>query len=176
VPVVPTSHTFVNGVADFSEMNSYVRDPIDFLQRRPVARLRRTVAQSIPNGTFTDVLFDVEDFDTAGGHDNVTNPARYTAQYAGRYLIGYHSAFAASAVGVRTMRLAINGAAVAGTNNLLATVSAASGSHFTGSAMVTLNVGDFVTVQVFQSTGGALDQEVSADSGPTMDVIWEGSV
>ena len=38
---VPTSHTFVDGLATSSEMNAYVRDPLNFVQRPPIAQMRR---------------------------------------------------------------------------------------------------------------------------------------
>jgi hypothetical protein len=158
---VPPAGNFIVGVAGISP---------------PLARLRRSTNQSIPNNVFTEIIFTVEDYDTADGHDLNVNPDRYTAQAAGRYLVCYHAAFAASAIGIRAMRLGVNGAVVPASNCLDPSPGAAAGTHYTGSTTIQLNFNDYVTFQVYQNSGGNLDQEISGDSGPVMDIMFIGPI
>ena len=66
-----------------AKLNTDVRDGYNFLLATPRAVMRKTANQSIPNATLTAVTWDLEDVDTDGGHSNVTNNSRYTAQTAG---------------------------------------------------------------------------------------------
>ena len=172
--VVPASHTFSSGtVATSSEANTYIRDPIAFLLNRPIANLRQTVVQSIANAAGVAITFDAEDFDTANGHDNVTNNSRYTAVYAGRYLLGGGVSYAANATGVRGAYWYVNGSTVAGTEVI---IPASGGGIVTSvparSVLTFLNVGDYVELIAYQTSGGALNTGVTGGGQSSASVEW----
>lgn len=169
---VPSSHDFVSGVATSSEANAYIRDPIAYMLARPIAKLRQTVAQSLTSGAFTPITFTTEDVDSAGAHDTVTNTSRYTAVYAGWYLVSYTVGFAVSATGRRIAYLTVNGTAVGGTGVALGAF-ATFATVITASSMVFLNVGDYVEVNGYQDSGGPLNTSVAqAYEMSSMTVIW----
>ena len=60
---------------------SYVDDKVE-----SGCRAYRTVAQNIPDATFTKVQFNIEDYDNLNEYDHVTNH-RFTATKAGVYLV-----------------------------------------------------------------------------------------
>lgn len=173
--VVPTSHTFTDGLKTSSEDNTYIRDPIAFLQSPPIAELRQTTAQSIPNAAYTPLQFNAEDVDSAGGHDNVTNNTRYTAVYAGWYQVSGGSGSVPNATGRRITALAVNGAVANGSQISPNNTGAASDTNVpTRTKLVFLNVGDYVELWLYQDSGGALNTN-SAVAGVTqssMTVKW----
>lgn len=141
---------------------------------RPIALLRQTVAQSIPNGAFTSLTFTTEDTDTAGGHDTAVNPSRYTAQTTGMYVVlgSYVSGF--NNTGGRAARLAVNGAALNGSQ---VSVQAATASIATGievGRLVSLTTGDYVEIQGFQASTVALNTSVTAEAQSQMSVYLLG--
>lgn len=139
--------------------------------RRPLARLRQTVAQSIPASTFTAVTFDVEDVDYDNGHSVVTNTSRYTAQTAGWYDVDAMVAFASSATGVRMATFFVNG--VQG-NGCQLESGALAAFPWCGhlSFAVFLNVNDYLELAVWQNTGGALNTAAAATQSCAMVVKW----
>lgn len=175
---VPSARSWsANEDVTSTNMNSGIRDPINFLMEPPIAELRQTAAQSLTTSTWTSITFGVEDVDndfaSTGGHSTVTNTSRYTAVYAGWYFLGGGVAFASNATGIRATRWAINGSAVNG--------SQCTDSPITGNPhnvpgrgkFVFLAVGDYVELQGFQSSGGALNTAVSTDSQSSMSVGWK---
>jgi len=138
----------------------------------PLAVLRQTVAQSIPHATQTAIQFNAEDLDTAGGHDNVTNNTRYTAQKAGKYLLG-GAVNTVSATGFRGVVWFKNGSAVPGSQIDSAPVAGSEWPVAARTIIVTLAVSDFVELRLFQDTGGgALNTGVSSDVQSTMTVAF----
>ncbi|HEX4816709.1 MAG TPA: hypothetical protein VFV66_28540 [Nonomuraea sp.] len=84
--VIPNPRTWgaTEGVTA-AKLNADIRDALNFYLAPPLARLRKSGTQSVPNNSVTAVTWDVEVIDRDGGHSNVTNPSRYTAQTAGWY-------------------------------------------------------------------------------------------
>lgn len=161
---VPDTHDFTDGVATSSEANAYIRDPIRFLLNLPIAELTATAAQlHNSTGNFLDVNWGAETVDSANGHDNSTANSRYTAVYAGWYLCSASVQFAANSTGRRGVRYAVNGTAVNSTSTLLAATSANSVIVSARAKLIYLNVGDYVTVQAFQDSGGNLNINTTAD-------------
>lgn len=175
--VVPNTHTFANVVFDSSELNSYIRDPLLFLLSKPAAELRQTVAQSIANATWTSITFDVEDLDNdptgAGGHSTSVNTSRYTAVYAGWYLLGGGCSFIVNATGQRGVAWAVNGTLVNASRSFF-DASAAVGMDIAARVKrVFLNVGDYVELQCWQNSTGLLNTAVAAESASSMSIAWE---
>lgn len=175
--IVPDTHDFGSGVVTTSEDNAFIRDPIRFLLNKPAAELRQTAAQSIPDSTWTSLTFPTEDLDGdpsgTGGHSTSSNTSRYTAVYAGWYLLsgGYNPII--NGVGIRGTRWAVNGTAVNGSNTVLAATAATGAGYPARTKRVFLNVGDYVELQVYQNSTGLLNTDITGDSASSMSVGWE---
>lgn len=138
--------------------------------RKPLARLRATAVQSIPNNAFTSVTFDTETFDYDNSH---TTTSRYTAGTAGVYLVSGQCGFVGNATGARDIQLAVNGTAYSDSENGFATVPNAGNIGLViATDLVQLNVGDYLELQVFQSSGGALNTLIGGAANPRMTVMW----
>lgn len=173
---VPITHTVTDGVATSSEMNSYFRDPVSFLLNKPAAELYSVAGQSIPNGAQTALTFDTEKLDSdpsgTGGHSTAVNTSRYTAVYPGWYRVYGRYSYLNNATGVRTVSLAVNGAQLVGTVATGPVPTAAFNQCVATSALVFLNVGDYIEILVLQTSGGALQTDVSFSANPNMTVEW----
>lgn len=172
---IPVYRTWVAGeIVTAAYLNTNVRDAGNFFLAVPLAVLRQTVAQSIPNSTFTAFLFDTEDIDRDNGHSTVTNTSRYTAQTAGWYTVQGSVNFAVSTTGQRTIVLRPNGGAATTYKNkqqVPMTGTVGSGSLVTVSTFF-FNVGDYVEVLGWQNTGGALNSYITDEGNPSMNVQW----
>lgn len=172
---VPDSHDFADGIATSSEANTYIRDPARFGLNPPHAELRQTVAQTLTTGVTAAVTFDVEDVDepaAAGGHSTSSNTSRYTAQYAGWYLVGGGVGFAANATGQRAAVWAVNGALLNGSQVMEQATSASNNKVGARTKLVYLNVGDYVELHAQQTSGGNLNTAVTASEQSSMSVLW----
>lgn len=85
---VPNPRTWTVGeLLTAAKMNTDVRDGLNFLLAgKPLASLYSTTSVN-SNNTFVLVPWNNEVLDRDGGHDNVTNNNRYTAQTAGWYRV-----------------------------------------------------------------------------------------
>lgn len=122
---------------------------------------------SINSGVLTVLTFDSERWDTDGIHSLVANTGRLTCNTAGKYLILGNIVFAASAAGFRVMTILLNGA----TNiawQALPTLTVAGPPSWRGivSTVYDLSVTDYVELQVFQDSGGALNVTAIANYSP----------
>lgn len=121
----------------------------------PGARVCHNAAQSIANASYVTLAFNTERFDTDTIHDTVTNNERLTCKTAGKYLIVVNVLFDANVTGTRELILILNGA-----TNIGRQTAPASATQQTGVTVATvydLAVNDYVTVMVYQSSGGALN-------------------
>lgn len=116
----------------------------------------RGVATTIANNTTTVLDYTVETFDTANYHSNTTNPSRITipAGKAGYYLIIAKVEWNTNAGGNnRQIRLNLNGTNIK--NNIMAPDGDSPGPQV--QTVRNLAEGDYLTVSVFQDSGGDLD-------------------
>lgn len=143
---------------------------LTLLEKPPIAVLKQTVAQSVPNATWGLITFDTEDIDTYGGHSISVNTSRYTCQFAGWYRIGGRAAFVANATGSRGARVHINANYIPGAATLVGAGTLA-GIPQTDH-IVYLNVGDYVELAGGQNSGGALSTAVTFESASMMYVEW----
>jgi hypothetical protein len=125
--------------------------------------LNSTITQSLANNTTTTVLFDNELFDTDGFHSTSTNTNRITIPTgkAGKYLVTVTSTFAGSANGQRIMYVTKNSTTPSGSATMMSVGATPNGTtttpSATGSVVLNLAVGDWLSLSPFQSSGGALD-------------------
>jgi hypothetical protein len=120
--------------------------------------VKRTTNKSISNATYTKVDFDAENFDTNAFHDNATNNTRLTVPtgQGGYYLITWNSLFAGNTSGYRSSHVTKNNEALTGQgSNAMGGV----GSYTSAGNQVVVNLaaGDYIEMQVYQSSGGALN-------------------
>jgi len=170
--IVPASHDFPDGISTTSEMNAFVRDPLDFLLTRPMGFFRQTAAvQAVNTGTNTAITFDEEIYDIPDGHDS-TNTSRFYATYAGWYQITGATGWQANTTNRRGGRWAVNGVAINGSGcylpaNPVGTCEVPIRLHY-----VYLNIGDYVELYGYQDSGGSLNTSIITDTSCTMTIMW----
>jgi len=129
------------------------------------ARVYNNANISVADSTTTDLTFNSERFDTDAYHSTGTNTERLTAPVAGKYLITGNVRFAANATGFRQAVLILNGS-----TTIAATRQLAAGASVQNIMVVTtvfeLAAGDYVTLRVFQSSGGNLNVEAQTNYSP----------
>ncbi len=176
MPAVPTAPTIEDGIVPSSQWNQF-RDAIDFVQRPPLAELRQTTLQPLATAVWVAITFPTEDEDTdvdlVGGHSTSVNTSRYTARYAGRYDLGGAVSTAVSGTGARGTKWQVNGVDVAGSQLVLPSQASFSNICPARRKQVYLNVGDYVELFGFQSSGGSLDTSVSPTTEQShMSIRW----
>lgn len=178
MPAVPVPPTFEVGVSDTTELN-LLRDCLSFLLNPPRAELRQTSSQTFTTSVAAATQFNAEDLDTdvdgVGGHDNAVNNTRYTARYPGWYLISGACEHNANATGDRFAWLMVNGADVNASVGFIAGDATAATPTPARTKKVFLNVGDYVELVGFQSSGANLGTSVAGRDQSSMSVQWVGN-
>lgn len=157
------------GVAISSSWGDTVNADLNYLaSTRPRANVYNNANQSISNATSTALTFNSERFDPAGMHSTVSNTSRLTipASEGGHYMVGCTFQFASNATGYRQGALLVNGSTVVAIFN----TPAVSGvqTRISLCTLYPLAAGDYVEVQVYQTSGGALNVETS----PVAQTLW----
>jgi hypothetical protein len=158
---VPTPYTAATGnFVTAALWNAQVRDAVSFLTDPPRFIGYSAVAQSFNSGsTYQTITLDSEILDTEGGHSTSTNTSRYTCQYAGLYQVNYSVSFGQNGTGNRSARIIVNGTTISNNPGNSIEGQASTGSFSwvgAGACHVYLNVGDYVELQAWQSSGAAL--------------------
>ena len=121
----------------------------------------KNAAQTISNGTFTAITFQVEDFDTDAFHDNSTNNTRFTipSGKAGKYMFTGTVAFLAgvNATGPRNVAIYKNGTAYNYQASQFAVSPSPYGTNLKVGFVMNLAVADYVELFAFQLDGASLD-------------------
>lgn len=174
---VPVTRTWVSGeVVTAGYMNNNITSPVAWLLAPALCRVRATGAQSIANNTFVTLTFDAEDVDTTGMHSTAVNTGRLTAVYPGWYQLFGANCWAAGGAAATSRRMAhyiVNGG-----SGLTGSIGGGTGMNSIMPAVwrpihLYLNVGDYVEVQVYQDTGGALSTYVALSNyQPSADIRW----
>ena len=120
----------------------------------PSVRAKHSVNQTIPSGTPTILSFDSEDWDSEAIHSTVTNNSRLTCVTAGKYLVTAGVGWQSNSSGYRRLGVLRNGS-VAWAYNHSTPISGA--SHYQQiRAQLSLSVGDYVTLEAYQTSGSSL--------------------
>ena len=121
-------------------------------------------SQSIATNTGTDLTFNSENFDTDGFHDTSTNTARITIPTGkgGKYAINAHVEWATNAVGTRNIYIYKNN-----TSSLASQFQSAQASDMgmEVNTIASLAAGDYITLQVYQTSGGSLNVNKTDNAG-----------
>jgi hypothetical protein len=117
----------------------------------PAFSATRSGTQSIANGTFTKIQFNVEEFDTNNCFDSTTN-FRFTPTVAGYYQVNGSASWSFTS-GFSNASIYKNGSAFKWGNLILATVAGCSG---TVSALIYLNGStDYIELFTYQASGSS---------------------
>lgn len=178
MPAVAVPPIFETGVSDTTELN-LLSAAVQFLLSPPRAELRQTSSQTFTTAVAAATQFNAEDIDDdvdhIGGHDNAVNNTRYTARYAGWYLISGAAEFALNATGDRFVWLTVNGGDVNGSVGFLPADATALIPVPVRTKTVYLNAGDYVELIAMQSSGGNLGTSVTTRDQSSMSVQWVSS-
>lgn len=154
--------------AKASQVNLQVFSNLRFLHDTPACSVSRAAALSLVDNTWTPIGFDTEERDNAAMHSTSANTDRLTAPIAGLYVIHARIAIpnaATGAIGVRLKRS--DGVIYRLDRRPLASIV----QYLGGSREISLTAGQYVTVEVNQSSGGALSLDL-ADNGVTAQMRW----
>lgn len=167
-----TNPVLQNNTIDFSSASGTVTgahfrnsDGLWIPQKFVGARVFNSAAISIPNTTFTILTFNTERYDNDGIHSISVNTGRLTAQTEGYYAIFAMIAFAVNSTGGRIVAIKLNGTTLI----VAATFDAGATGNLDEQSVTTIwfmNVGDYIEVEVWQNSSGALDIAVSGFLSP----------
>jgi hypothetical protein len=110
---------------------------------------------SVTNATATTVAFNAETYDTSAFHDNATNNSRITipSGKAGYYMVTATGLWDANATGRRNLYVVKNGTII---SNCEITASASAYPSPNYAMPLSLSVGDYLQIQMYQTSGGTL--------------------
>jgi hypothetical protein len=119
--------------------------------------------QSIPNATYTIRNFNTELYDTDGFHDNSVNNSRITipSGKSGYYLVRFNQPLLTSTTGDRNYYINKNGSLI---GQHAGTPSAVYPIH-EGGRVIYLAAGDYIQLDVYQASGGALNYGTTSTGG-----------
>lgn len=140
-----------------AKMNTHIRDNIAYLHDSiPTTSLVTSGATAIPNNTWTTIGFDAEIVDEGSQHDTATANSRITFAANGRYLLiataSFVSATNSVALGARFV--------VDGTTAFSQSLVPGCSQDYNGpsiTAIVNQGTSNYVELQVYQNSGGALN-------------------
>lgn len=143
-------------------LNAEIRPNLRFYNSPPICRISSIgTTQTVATGTtWTSIQFPNMQIDNFGGWSSANN-TRYTCQRAGLYLISGNAAWSESSgthSGYRACRLRVNGnnSLVYGGNTILPTTGTATDPlAVNATALIQLNVGDYVELQLQQTQTNA---------------------
>ena len=141
-----------------------------YWKRRPFnigVRVYSDANMSIADNTWTSVTFNQERWDTDTIHDNSTNNTRLTCKTAGLYIIVGNLLFDTSANGYRGMAFLLNGITYIGRVSANPRNGGTGQYHcfFSANTIYQLAVNDYVELQAYQNSGGALNLLCTAQYG-----------
>lgn len=126
----------------------------------PAARVYNNANISISNSTWEDLTFNSELWDTDSIHSTVSNTDRLTCQTAGWYVITGHVTFDSNNTGYRSVGIRWQGTDLIAVHREDAVASV--DTIMSVATVIKLAVSQYVTLRVFQNSGGALN--VNRDS------------
>lgn len=136
------------------------------------SRVQRSSALSLTTATLTKVTWQTEVFDYGGMVDITAAPTKLTVRLAGKYVVVGNANFDANATGQRLVEIIRNGTRVSVSNHL-ADTTAGNGTGIGTSGIIDCAVGDYLELQVSQSSGGNLN--LQADAGSSLSATRVGS-
>ena len=121
------------------------------------AKAHNSGTESINNTTWTPVTYDSEGangWDSSNIHSVASNTDRFTVPVAGKYVVFGEVYWAANATGFRAMRVTVNSTQVSEDYRINLVATAFTMNH---SWVVNCAANDIIRIEVYQSSGGALN-------------------
>lgn len=148
----------------------------------PAVGVKRGTNQSIPNKVWTSILFPEERFDTHSSHSNVSETHKLICKIPGIYYAGGTFDIESNVTGVRIARI-VKGLKGAGESSealaeilipgqVKAEEGAAGNAMGLGSRPFILELEDWITMDVYQSSGGALNVMGDALHKSEFGMVW----
>lgn len=155
---IATLQTIATGQPFQAATLQQIRDNQEFFVDPPACSVYASSAQSVSNNSLTGLTADSENYDNDSMHSTSSNPQRITIQTAGRYLVSATVSFALNSSGIRFVEFFVNDS----TRHFGQTIvpSTSDGMQVTATRTLVLNVGDYVSVRVRQTSGGSLVVEL----------------
>lgn len=176
---VPVISYVTAGARLLATYQNSIKDYLDYLLNKPGAQAYRTVAGTIPTGTWSNGIgLDAEDFDRDGMHDPATNNSRMVFQTTGRYRVTARLTFLSNATGYRQLDVWLNSAGTQGAGTFMTrdARAAVNGATTTLECNFTRNFtsGDYIEMFGFQTSGGTLGYDVGIRK-VSLETIMEGT-
>lgn len=146
-----------------------------FLTTVPLAVAYQTASQNITNGTWTMIALDSTLVDTDSQHSNSVNNTRFTCQVAGWYSVSGAVSFNTNATGARGAAIFKNGSALTITSGGLTAASNVIHIAPISEVLVPLNIGDYVELAGWQSSGGTITTANGTQYDSCLYARWDHS-
>lgn len=134
----------------------------------PAARVSLAANLPLTDNVEKYIDWTVDNLDPWGMHDLLTDPNRLTILVPGTYIIGGLVAFDVSSVGIRYLRVRLNGTTTLAKSQFTA-FGASGGAAFSVSTIYSLSAGDYLEMSAYQNSGGSLNVIAASPSQP---VFW----
>lgn len=161
-------------------MNTHVRDNEAYLYAIannfapvPACRVYHDANQTIPNANLTVLSFNKERFDTDTIHDTSTNNSRLTCKTAGIYLIEGGVSFNTNGEHDVALNVLLNGATNIKQVRYRAVLAGLTKIDI-GTTIYSLAVNDYVELQAFQDSGGAINAVAETNNAPVFSMAYLG--
>ena len=169
---VPDALTFSQSGATGSASTAARRDHAHAMPADPTAdisvRAYNTANISTSSGSWAPLTLDSERFDTDSMHSDSSNTERLTCNTAGKYAIFGIARHATDTTGQRMLRVLLNG------TTTIAEIKFDAGASDVTEGIATLyslSATDYVELQSFQNSGGALNIEAVPNYSPEFGMI-----
>lgn len=169
---VPTSPNWVSGEVISETKLDSISTVLDYLAAPPLAILGRSSNQSISASTYTAVEWNTETYDTVAGHSTVTNTSRYTAVYPGLYKVSAAVPFVANTEAYKLHCYFQHSTGTEYFGGALFKSTNATNPGVNGSAIIPLNVGEYMEVYVWHNKSGVSSIDSSYHGGPRWYIQW----
>ena len=152
-----TIHDPTTGQVIPAAWGDQIRANQEFFVDPPACSIYSATAQTVANGAATgvDLVAASENFDNDSMHSTSSATERITCQTAGRYLLVATVNFASNTSGSRRVAFLLNGATTYGAS--VAAPAPTNSTVLTAVRAIILVAGDYVTCNVWQTSGGNLD-------------------
>lgn len=166
-----TIHDPTTNAAAPAAWGDQARENLERLAKPYRVRVRRTTAQSIPNATGTEIVWDTQDYDVNNGTTEMWVPGAPThlvLPVTGTYEAKLGAQFAINDLGVRLLYIVVNGVIAGiyhGVGNAAWYVGATVEAEFDGLA------GQVVSCFAYQSSGGNLNLDMAYTTWATCRLV-----
>jgi hypothetical protein len=176
---VPNPRTWVQGeIQPYTTINAEVYQTVAWLLEPPMCKVRQTTTQSIPNTTYTAIIFQTEDVDPYNWHNANTNPTRITPTFPGWYRGWASCAFQTTIGGNFRLTLPRKNGTQSGERNRRdakpPTTASSIVTHGIPFFMSFNGTTDYLELLMYQDTGAAMTTPVLSHTQCELFLRWWG--